>query len=89
MSYDDKSDGDAIIEDVHEQQREMALGVVGAVSKMAKATGNDPVLFAMQRAHDVLEPVPPPPGAERNRWLNDLLARLAERDSVRRTEPAR
>ena len=65
MSDDDKRDGDAIIEDVHEQQREMALGVVGAVSKMAKATGNDPVLFAMQRAHDVLEPVPPAPGGYR------------------------
>ena len=47
---------------------------------MARATANDPVLVAMQRAHDVLEHVPPPPGAERARWLNNLLAGLAMRD---------
>ena len=28
----------------------------------------------------VLGHVPPPPGAERARWLNDLLAGLAKRD---------
>ena len=68
-----RADGEAVIEDVHEMQREMALKVVEAVAVMAKGTANDPVLIAMERAHDVLEHQPPPdvpdaePGAGRDR----------------------
>lgn len=68
------------LHEVHEAQRRMALAHVEAVMQMADTTANDPLIAAMQRAHDVLKREPPPPGAGRREWLNDVLAELATTD---------
>ena len=67
-----------LIEEMHEGQREMALAFVRATMELATRTANDPLTCAMQRAHDVLQHQPPPPGEERRAWLDKLLKNIIE-----------
>ena len=69
-------DGNAIIERTHEVQREMVLAFVRAAAGMARETENDPVESAMDLAEQVLREQPPPPGAERRKWLDAVLTRV-------------
>ena len=72
MSDDDRD----LIEEMHEAQREMALAFVKATMDLATRTSNNPLLTAMERAHDVLQHQPPPPGAERREWLDKVLKNI-------------
>ena len=74
MSNDERN----LIEEMHEGQREMALAFVRATIELATRTANDPLTCAMQRAHDVLQYQPPPPGEERRAWLDKLLKNIIE-----------
>lgn len=73
---DQYADGNAIIEEVHEHQREMALAIVRAVGGMSNSVANDPVSAAMNLAEQVLREQPPPPGLERREWLSALLEKI-------------
>ena len=70
---DKYADGDAIIEEVHEHQRDMALAIVRAVGGMANSVANDPVSAAMNLAE---REQPPLPGLGRREWLSALLEKI-------------